>query len=281
MKIRRTSALAVCSLVALIPLASFGENRLVAAADALAEVLVPPQEFDTHVEIHRLPQLALSLSEDFIPPPTLKEETYFNTQGLVLGSSAVVQRFIERGELPIRVKGAAEEDGVRHLRNRLEVLREKNSAIFTIRVRAATREEAHDIAAGIAEAYRELRSREFYAEAKEQLAILDQEIRSQEDLVEEKRKLYHTICKAMGFFIPGTLAPAGVDAAIRDHLATLEAEKGREAAVDFGLQSVDFCEALNDLQSARAIEQELKEQHARGRIAIKLPVRPITVHGHD
>ncbi|MFP6867062.1 MAG: polysaccharide biosynthesis tyrosine autokinase, partial [Roseibacillus sp.] len=59
-------------------------------------------------------------------------------------------------------------------------------------------EDERDIAREVAEAYKDRRDSEERDRAMMALNALETEVRSQEDLVEEKRKLFHTIVKAVG-----------------------------------------------------------------------------------
>lgn len=74
----------------------------------------------------------------------------------------------------------------------------RGTDLIEIRIRHQKREDALAIAKQVAAAYQERRKDEELARANQALDALETEVRSQEDLVEEKRKLFHTIVKAVG-----------------------------------------------------------------------------------
>jgi uncharacterized protein involved in exopolysaccharide biosynthesis len=131
----------------------------------------------------------------------------------------------------------------------IEVLREtivatpiEGTDLIEIRVRQTVSGDAREIAEKVAQAYGERRRDLENARA---LAALDAEVRNQEDLVDEKRKVLDTL---------------------------------RAASLDAALEARDFVEAKRDLDRSVTLLESMRMQHAAQRIAQKIPRTGMTIH---
>jgi hypothetical protein len=252
------------------------EATTVAANNPAGEVLVPNQEVNLLIEIHRLPTFYLALSPSLVPPPDLSEDAYFDSQALIMDSASVLKRVIDRLDLTARFNNISIDDLLARLGRQVSTTRLDNSTLFNVRVRAKTVEEGRELAEAVAQSYRELLLHDHREHAGRQLSALQAEVRSQEDLVEEKRKLYHTICKATGII---AVEGRSIHDAIERRMAERRAEEGQDGEIDQALQSQDIIQAADDFQAAADLLREMAQQHSKGRIALNLSLEPVTIRG--
>ena len=222
----RFSALStgLAGLICLTPAPCFAQDQGEKPAPK-GDLLTGSESGFVVVEVHRLPLPNASNSPGVIAPVPLSEETFFATERAVLRSPAVLERVVDRLDLTKGTK-SSKADLVRRLMQQVEVARDGKSAVFTIQARSATLKDAQEIALAVAHAYRGVRTDQFMDRAEKNFGTVDNSLREQEDLVEEKRKLFHTIVKAVG--IPYLEGRFGVEQIERVDHAVFEKTKAKQ-----------------------------------------------------
>lgn len=253
------------------------QEAVIAAIDQDENIPIREEEAESLIEIHRLPSIYVSVSPIFAPPPELSEEAYFNSQELFLKSHLVLRRVIDRLDLVSRFDGIDLDVLLLRLERQISVSRMEGSAVFRIRVTAPTVEEAESLAATLVKCYKEAKLAIYRERAHRHLDALEQEISAQEDKVEDQRKQYHVICKAFNFFVPNGLTEEDASAFVVRHLEHLRQEGGQHAVVDFALEFPSISEARNELRAAQDLLLEMKAQKSRSRIALSVPLEPLTI----
>lgn len=154
-------------------------------------------------------------------------EQFLQTEIAVIRSRETLMRVVERLDLTSRWLGMDAEAAVIVLEDIVQTEPVEGTDLVRIEARHIRAEDARDIADATARAYLERRSMLERERSGRALDALETEVRSQEDLVEEKRKLFHTILKAVGIpYIEG-LAGSGVMGGTEE---TLFREAKREEA---------------------------------------------------
>lgn len=184
--------------LAVLTVPSMGQDeKNDAPAPAPKENLLTPQEAGhVVVEVHRLPTLQTTTSADLVTP-ALTEAAFFSTERAVMNSPATLERVVDHLDL-VKLTGSSKPDLLDQLRRQVTVSQDGASAVLTVKVLAASRKQAQEIALATANAYRDLRIQQFRRKSEHILNALENSIRNQEDLVEERRKLFHRIVKAVG-----------------------------------------------------------------------------------
>lgn len=116
----------------------------------------------------------------------------------IIEMEQTLQRVIERLDLGARWNNMDQEMAMRVLKSILKTEQIRGTDLIEIRVRHQSAQDARDIAHAVSIAYKERRESDERKRAKTALQALDNEVRTQEDLVTEKRKLFQTIVKAVG-----------------------------------------------------------------------------------
>lgn len=124
--------------------------------------------------------------------------SYIMNQFSVIEAEKTLIRVVERLDLTTRWNGMDTGTAVFVLKSILKAEQIRGTDLIEIRIRHQNAEDARDIAREVAESYKDRRDSEELDRAMMALNALETEVRLQEDLVEEKRKLFHTIVKAVG-----------------------------------------------------------------------------------
>ncbi|MEO1837355.1 MAG: polysaccharide biosynthesis tyrosine autokinase [Akkermansiaceae bacterium] len=133
-------------------------------------------------------------------PPTIGAyytRSYMQNEFKAIEAEKTLQRVVDVLDLTNRW-GTDRNTTLLLLKKVLKTEQIRGTDLIEIRIRHQKREDALAIAKQVATAYQERRKDEERARATQALDALETEVRSQEDLVEEKRKLFHTIVKAVG-----------------------------------------------------------------------------------
>ena len=122
---------------------------------------------------------------------------FFATEFEIIVAEQTLTRVVDRLDLTSRWK--QDSDSVVLILGRIVGTQQiRGTDLIEIRVRHAIADDARDIANKVAEAYQERRKFIEMDRAQTGLDALDEELRVQEDLVEEKRKVLDTIVQAIG-----------------------------------------------------------------------------------
>lgn len=177
-------------------------------------------------------------------------DRYWDSQCEIMQSEMNFQRVIERLNLTERWPNKAEsmEDMMATLRGAVEVHRIEDTDLFRITVRLPNPQNARDVAHAIGIAYKERRESDHRKILKTHLEALQNEVRSQEDLVLEKRKLFETIARAVG-------TPYFRDQP-ESQLGTAESELLLEAQREHGKLKLKLALAEGELKAVRELEGE-------------------------
>ena len=123
---------------------------------------------------------------------------YIQNQFKIIESEKTMLRVVERLDLTTRWRGYDRDMALVKLKQILKTEQIRNTDHIEIRIRHQNREDARDIAKEIAESYQLGRNSDERKRAGAALDALETEVRSQEDLVEDKRRHFHSIVKAVG-----------------------------------------------------------------------------------
>ncbi len=124
--------------------------------------------------------------------------SYIQNEFQVIVQEQTLKRVIERLDLSSRWNGMNPDSVIKVLKDIVKTKEIRGTDLIEITVRHHNAQDARDIADAVSRAYQERRDSEERGRAGKALNALDSEVRLQEDRVEEKRKLFHTIVKAVG-----------------------------------------------------------------------------------
>ncbi|NNC90844.1 MAG: polysaccharide biosynthesis tyrosine autokinase [Akkermansiaceae bacterium] len=122
---------------------------------------------------------------------------FFATEFKVIVAEQTLKRVVDRLDLTSRWNQNPDSI-VGTLKGIVSTEQVRGTDLIEIRVRHPSAQDARDIAEKVAEAYKERRTSMEMDRAHRALNALDTELRDQEDLVEEKRKVLDTIVQAVG-----------------------------------------------------------------------------------
>ena len=129
---------------------------------------------------------------------SLPSKSYILNEFSVIVQEQTLKRVVERLDLSSRWNGMDPDVIVGQLKSMVKTDQIRGTDLIEIRVRHGKPLDARDIAQAVSEAYKERRESEERSRANLALEALETEVRTQEDIVEDKRKLFHTIVKAVG-----------------------------------------------------------------------------------
>ncbi len=145
------------------------------------------------------------------PPMTgaSPSHSYIQNQFKIIESEKTLARVVERLDLTTRWSGYDRDMALLRVKKILKTEQIRNTDHIEIRIRHQKPEDAQLVAREIAKSYQLVRNSDERARASEALDALEAEVRSQEDLVEDKRRHFHAIVKAVGVpYIEGVF-PSG------------------------------------------------------------------------
>ena len=135
-------------------------------------------------------------------------------------------RVVERLDLTTRWNNFDRNMALLKLKSILKTEQVRNTDHIEIRIRHQNRDDARDIAKAIADSYQEGRNEDERKRAGDALDALESEVRSQEDLVEDKRRHFHSIVRAVGIpYIEGVLTSGRMGQSEETILRTAEMQQ--------------------------------------------------------
>ena len=151
---------------------------------------------------------------------------YIQNQFKIIESEKTLSRVVETLDLTTRWSGFDEDMALMKLKSILKTEQIRNTDHIEIRIRHQNREDAQAVAKAIAESYRDGRNKEELKRAGDALDALESEVRSQEDLVEDKRRHFHSIVRAVGIpYIEGVLTSGRMGQSEETILKTAEMQQ--------------------------------------------------------
>ncbi len=180
-------------------------------------------------------------------------QAYIQNQFKVIESEKTLLRVVERLDLTTRWRGFDRDMALLKLKSILKTEQIRNTDHIEIRIRHQKQEDARDIAKEIAESYQLGRNADERKRAEEALDALESEVRSQEDLVEDRRRHFHAIVKAVGIpYIEGIFTSGRMGQSEENILKT--AEMQQFAAEEKKSQLENQIERLLTLKDAELID---------------------------
>ena len=138
---------------------------------------------------------------------------FFGTEFEKIKSSNSLAKVVENLEL-VNKWGVDKETAIRILKGIVNTQNIRGTDLISIRVRHTDKEDARDVTAEVARAYKAYRSEIESRDADKALYELNKAVRDQEDKVEERRKVLATIVRTKGIIYKGQdsfYGQAGVD----------------------------------------------------------------------
>jgi succinoglycan biosynthesis transport protein ExoP len=127
---------------------------------------------------------------------------FFGTEFEKIKSSNSLAKVVDNLEL-VTKWGVSRETAIRILKGIVNTQNIRGTDLISIRVRHTSKEDARDITAEVAKAYKEYRSEIENRDATKALYELNKAVRDQEDKVEERRKVLAMIVRTKGIIYKG------------------------------------------------------------------------------
>lgn len=183
-------------------------------------------------------------------PADLSNELY------IILSDRILRETIDKLDLADRWK-VKPDAAVKRLRDMLDRKVIRGTNLIEVRVQSPQAEEAQQICTTLLNVYKAYREAQERERAKHALKALEAELQLQENVVEEKRKAFHAILKAVGRPFEEGKDPRATLQDAHEAATELAADRARiEAALDALL-------ALEDKERMGRIIEELKTERAR------------------
>lgn len=251
---------------------------------------VAPKKYEsvTMIQIHPLRMVSASGEQHESTMRLYKTDRFLETEIEAMRSREALMRIVERLNLTNRWE-LDSEMAVLLLEDSVETHWVEGTDLVRIVVRHGHAAAAHAIAKSVVAAYRERRSELERDRAGTLLKFLESEVRLQEDLVEEKRKLLHTIVRAVGVPYLEALSGRGVMGEIELELwrtsvrdgAKLAAEK-REKEIEIkSLLRLDSAELLSYLVQSNLAPALIRASQAYDRKKAELEAMKARVEEED
>lgn len=167
---------------------------------------------------------------------------FFGTEFEKIKSSNSLAKVVDNLELMTKW-GVNKETAIRILKGIVNTQNIRGTDLISIRVRHTSKEDARDVTAEVAKAYREYRSEIENRESTRALYELNKAVRDQEDKVEERRKVLATIVRTKGIIYKGQdsfYGQSGVDEdqAARGALQTYNELQTQKMQLDSQIKSL-------------------------------------------
>ena len=223
---------------------------------AVVTYVMPKQfESETVIELKPLPgDSASSMTPQFFGNEFEKIKSR-NSLGKVVDNLALVKKWGLDKEAVIQIlKGIVTTQNIR------------GTDLISIRVRHTNKEDARDITAEVAKAYRNYRMEIMKRGEGERLLELKKAVRDQEDKVEERRKVLATIVRTKGIIYKGTDSPGVAE-------EETAADAGRNAT-----DAQDYADAKREFETDQVLLQSLKLKLINNDITAKMQDDSIIIH---
>ncbi len=213
---------------------------------------VMPKKYESEAVIELKPRIVESERVPMTPQ-------FFGTEFEKIKSRNSLGKVVDQLEL-INKWGVDKETAIRILKDVVTTQNIRGTDLISIRVRHVNKEDARDIAAGVARAYSEYRMEIEKRGEGHELLELRKSVREQEEKVEERRKVLVTITRTGSFL-------GGADMT----------EEDVKKAMD-GLRAQDVIDAKRALETDQALLQSMKLKLINDDITAKLQGDSIVIH---
>lgn len=198
--------------------------------------------------------------------PSAMTPQFFGTEFEKIKSRTSLGRVVDNLEL-INRWGVDKETAIRILKGIVNTQNIRGTDLISIRVRHTNKEDARDIAAEVAKAYRDYRTEILKRGEGQGLLELKKAVWDQEDKVEERRKVVSIIVKTKGLSAEESETVGG-------NAEATTSEDASRRAVD----AQDYADAKRDLETDQALLQSLKLKLISADISAKSLGENIVIH---
>lgn len=227
-------------------------------AAVITYVMPKKYESETVVEL-REPTAAKETEE--VPMGAENFKFHFRTELEKFRSSKTLGSVVEMLDL-VQKWNMDKQEAIQILKSIVVTKQIDCTDLVSIRVRHTNKEDARDIAAEVAHAYKEERVETEKHNQEAVLQVLSKQVRDQEDKVEEGKAVVLAITKSKGLLI-GDEPSAG--------------EAAREAVKNLPDMS-DYADARRDLELQQKILEMLRMKRLNSELKFKLPSESVVVH---
>jgi uncharacterized protein involved in exopolysaccharide biosynthesis len=201
---------------------------------------------------------------------------FFGTEFEKIKSSNSLGKVVENLAL-IDKWGVDKETALRILKGIVTTQNIRGTDLISIRVRHTNKEDARDITAEVAKAYREYRMEISKRGDGERLLELKKAVFDQEDKVEERRRILATIMKLRNNTDDVGTGEITNDGA-NSNEESPEPDKAEDSAKRREVDAPTISDAKRDLETDQALLQSLKLKQINDDIAAKLQDESIVIH---
>ncbi|MEO5915229.1 MAG: polysaccharide biosynthesis tyrosine autokinase [Luteolibacter sp.] len=165
---------------------------------------VMPKKYESEATIEVKPRssgMSLGFGMDRSSGATMTAQ-FFGTEFEKIKSSNSLSKVVDNLEL-MNKWGVSKENAIRILKGIVNTQNIRGTDLISIRVRHTSKEDARDVTAEVAKAYKDYRSEIENKDSSKALYELNKAVRDQEDKVEERRKVLATIVRTKGIIYKG------------------------------------------------------------------------------
>lgn len=185
-------------------------------------------------------------------------DQFFGTEYEKIKSSKSLAKVVENLEL-MNKWGVTKETAIGILKGIVNTQNLRGTDLISIRVRHTSKEDARDVTAEVAKAYKEYRAEIEDRESNQSLYELNKAVRDQEDKVEERRKVLSTIVRTKGIIYKGEdsfYGSSGVDEdqAARGALQTYNELQAHKMQLESQINSLLKYDSEQLLRSASGLD---------------------------
>ena len=162
---------------------------------------VVPRQFESRAVVQVMPVSgadAVVVSGDAVRQVGQKQ--FFATESEVIRARKTLERVVEHLDLATRWS-VAPDDCLAVLQDSVRVGQVRGTDLIEVRVRHASAEDAKLLAEQVVTQYRDRRNEGEVARSEQVLRAMDEDLRKQQEIVDEKRKALDTIVQAVGISI--------------------------------------------------------------------------------
>jgi uncharacterized protein involved in exopolysaccharide biosynthesis len=221
---------------------------------------VMPKKFESEAVIELREPTAAKEAEE-VPTGAESYKFHFGTELEKFRSSKTLGSVVESLDL-VQRWNMDKQAAIQILKSIVATQRIDGTDLVSIRVRHINKEDARDIAAEVAQAYKEERVETEKRSQEAVLQVLTKQVRDQEDSVEEGKAVIIAIAKSKGLLV-GDKPSAG---------------EAAEQAVKNLPDLLDYADARRDLEVQQKILEALRMKRLNSELKFKLPSESVVVH---
>ncbi len=240
---------------------------------------VMPKKYESEAIIEVRPHVMVTsqIGNDFSPiyGTTPITPQFFGTEFEKIKSRTSLAKVVENLQL-VNKWNVDQETAIQILKGLVIASNIAGTDLISIKVRHASKEDARDIAAEVAKAYKSYRSEIENRETDKALYELNKAVRDQEDKVEERRKVLATIVRTKG---PFDDAKEAIDKSAVDKPGVQPpGEQSQEEAIRRALDAQDYVDAKRDFETDQDVLQKLRLNQISSLMRGKMTEESIVIH---